>query len=111
MQAWCASSCLVMVRAVDVGAPAASLTGGEVAAADGKAVYGMSCAGRYAAMPPKLGDKAEFRALKNDAATASVIKVKGAMPLMGGAASNADAKAAIDHMFGQANLPPISLLI
>jgi cytochrome c5 len=87
---------------VVVGALAASLTAGPVVAADGKAVYGKSCAGCHAAMPPKLGDKAAFKALKKDAVTASVIKGKGAMPPMGGAASDADAKAAVDYMFSQA---------
>ena len=87
---------------VVVGAIAASLTTGQVAAADGKAVYGKSCAGCHAAMPPKLGDKAAFQKLKKDAATASVLKGKGAMPPKGGAASDADAKAAVDYMFSQA---------
>ena len=87
---------------VVVGAMAASLTAGQVVAADGKAVYGKACAGCHAAMPPKLGDKAAFQKLKKDAATASVIKGKGAMPPKGGAASDADAKAAVDYMFSQA---------
>ena len=85
-----------------VGALAASLTGGQAVAADGKAVYSKSCAGCHAAMPPKLGDKAAFQKLKKDAATASVIKGKGAMPPKGGAASDDDAKAAVDYMFSQA---------
>ena len=94
----------MMKRAIFVlvGAMAASLTAGQVVAADGKAVYGKSCAGCHAAMPPKLGDKAAFQKLKKDAATASVIKGKGAMPPKGGAASDADAKAAVDYMFSQA---------
>ena len=93
---------------VVVGAIAASLTMGQAAAADkaaapdGKAVYGKSCAGCHAAMPPKLGDKAAFQKLKKDAAAASVIKGKGAMPPKGGAASDTDAKAAVDYMFSQA---------
>ncbi len=87
---------------VVVGAMAASLTAGQVAAADGKAVYTKACAGCHAAMPPKLGDKAAFQKLKKDAATASVVKGKGAMPPKGGAASDADAKAAVDYMFSQA---------
>lgn len=86
---------------VVVGAMALSTTG-QVAAADGKAVYGKSCAGCHAAMPPKLGDKAAFQKLKKDAATASVVKGKGAMPPKGGAASDEDAKAAVDYMFSQA---------
>ncbi len=87
---------------VVVGALAASLTAGPAAAADGKAVYGKSCAGCHAAMPPKLGDKAAFQKLKKDASTAAVIKGKGAMPPKGGAASDDDAKAAVDYMFSQA---------
>ena len=54
------------------------------------------------AMPPKLGDKAAFAKLKKDAATAAVIKGKRAMPPKGGAASDADARAATDYMFVQA---------
>ncbi len=93
-----------MKRAVFVvaGALVASFTAGHVIAADGKAVYTKSCAGCHAAMPPKLGDKAAFQKLKKDAATASVIKGKGAMPPKGGAASDGDAKAAVDYMFSQA---------
>jgi len=87
---------------VVVGAMAASLTMGQAAAADGKAVYEKSCAGCHAAMAPKLGDKAAFKALKKDAASAAVVKGKGAMPPKGGAASDADAKAAVDYMFSQA---------
>ena len=92
-----------MKRAILVmGAMAASLTMGQATAADGKAVYTKSCAGCHAAMPPKLGDKAAFQKLKKDAATASVLKGKGAMPPKGGAASDDDAKAAVDYMFSQA---------
>jgi cytochrome c5 len=87
---------------VVVGAMAASLSMGQAAAADGKAVYDKTCAGCHAAMPPKLGDKAAFQKLKKDAAAASVVKGKGAMPPKGGAASDADAKAAVDYMFSQA---------
>ncbi len=79
------------------------VAGQAVAAAPaGKAVYDKACAGCHAAMPPKLGDKAAFAKLKKDAATATVIKGKGAMPPKGGAASDADARAATDYMFGQA---------
>ena len=89
---------------VAVGAVAFSLVASQsmAAAPDGKAVYGKSCAGCHAAMPPKLGDKAAFAKLKKDATTASVVKGKGAMPPKGGAASDADAKAAVDYMFSQA---------
>jgi cytochrome c5 len=87
---------------VVVGAMAASLAMGQAAAADGKAVYDKSCAGCHAAMAPKLGDKAAFQKLKKDAASASVLKGKGAMPPKGGAGSDADARAAVDYMFSQA---------
>ena len=86
---------------VVVGAIAASLTMGQATAADGKAVYDKSCAGCHAAMPPKLGDKAAFQKLKKDAAAASVIKGKGAMPPKGGAANEADVKAAVQYMISQ----------
>jgi len=78
---------------------------GQVAAADGKAVYEKSCAGCHAAMPPKLGDKAAFAPLIKqglNAVAAAVIKGKGAMPPKGGAASDADAKAAVEYMFSRA---------
>jgi len=94
-----------MKRAVfAVAAVATVLLAGQAMAAapDGKAVYGKACAGCHAAMPPKFGDKAAFQKLKPDAATASVIKGKGAMPPKGGAASDADARAAVEYMFSQA---------
>jgi cytochrome c5 len=88
-----------------VGAMAVSLTIGQAAAADGKAVYDKTCAGCHAAMPPKLGDKAAWAPLikkGGNALTASVIKGKGAMPPKGGAGSDADVKAAVDYMISQA---------
>ena len=95
-----------MKRAIFVvAATAASLTMGQVAAADGKAVYDKSCAGCHAAMQPKLGDKAAWAPLIKEGAsalTASAIKGKGAMPPKGGAASDADVKAAVDYMISQA---------
>ena len=79
-------------------------TTGQAAAADGKAVYEKSCGGCHAAMAPKLGDKAAFAPLikkgLNDVA-AVVIKGKGAMPPKGGAASDADAKAATEYMLSK----------
>lgn len=85
----------------------ALLTAGQVAAADGKAVYDKSCAGCHAAIPtaPKLGDKAAWIPLIKRGSkdlTAAVIKGKGAMPPKGGAASDADAKAAVDYMINAA---------
>ena len=90
---------------VGVGAMAAALAAGQVVAADGKAVYEKSCAGCHAAMAPKLGDKAAWAPLikRGDKdLTASVVKGKGAMPPKGGAASDADVKAAIDYMISAA---------
>lgn len=78
---------------------------GPAAAADGKAVYEKVCAGCHSAMMPKAGDKAVWAPLiKRGAAalTASVMKGKGAMPPKGGATSEADVKAAVDYLIGQA---------
>lgn len=78
---------------------------GQVAAADGKAIYDKSCGGCHNAMAPKLGDKAAWAPLikRGDKdLTASVVKGKGAMPPKGGAASDADVKAAIDYMISAA---------
>jgi len=85
-------------------ATAVLMTAGQVSAADGKAVYDKSCAGCHAAMAPKMGDKAAFAPLIKqgvDDVAAVVIKGKGAMPPKGGAASDADAKAAVDYMFSK----------
>ena len=56
-------------------------------------------------MSPKLGDKKAFAPIIKkglDAATAVVIKGKAPMPAKGGAASDADAKAAVEYMFSMA---------
>ena len=76
----------------------------QVTAADGKAVYEKSCGGCHAVMAPKLGDKIAFVPLIKkglDAVSAVVIKGKAAMPPRGGAASDADAKSAIEYMFSK----------
>lgn len=86
------------------GAVAALLAAGQVAAADGKAVYEKSCNGCHSAMKPKTGDKEAWAPLiKKGAAalTASVIKGKGIMPPKGTAASDADVKAAVEYMLSQ----------
>jgi cytochrome c5 len=73
-------------------------------AADGKAVYDETCAGCHSAMTPKIGDKAAWAPLikKGTAAlTASVMKGKGQMPPKGGAASEADVRAAVDYIIGK----------
>ena len=90
--------------ALVMGAVAACVAAGQVAAADGKAIYDKSCRGCHANMPPKLGDKTAWAPrLKNgaDALTASAIKGKGVMPPKGGAASDADVKAAVEYMISQ----------
>ena len=82
-------------------AVAGMLVVGAAAAADGKAVYDRTCSGCHSAMAPKTGDKAAWapRIKKGvGALTASVMKGKGAMPPKGGAASEAEVKAAVDYI-------------
>ena len=95
-----------MSRAVLVvlGAMAALLASGPVAAADGKTVWNKSCAGCHSVMAPKATDKAAWAPLiKKGAAelTAVVIKGKAPMPPKGGAASDADVKAAVEYIISQ----------
>ena len=85
-------------------ATAALVSTGQVAAADGKAVYEKSCKACHSAMKPKTGDKAAWAPLIKqgaDALTAAVIKGKPPMPPKGGAGSDADVKAAIEYMISQ----------
>lgn len=87
-----------------VGTVAALMAGGPLAAADGKAVYDKSCKGCHTAMKPKMGDKAAWAPLikQGDAAmTASVMKGKAPMPPKGGAANEADVKAAVEYIISQ----------
>ena len=78
---------------------------GQVAAADGKAVYEESCAGCHEdkAMPErlKLGDKAAWasRLKKGSKALVDVV-IKGEFPMppRGGARNDADAKAAVEYI-------------
>ena len=91
---------------VFVGMVAALMVAGQVAAADGKAVYDKSCAGCHKMMKPKMGDKAAWAPLiaqGADTLTASVIKGKKPMPPRGGAASDADVRAAVEYMMDQTN--------
>lgn len=77
---------------------------GPVAAADGKAVYEGTCAGCHSAMAPKFGDKAAWAPLIKKgvpALTAVVMKGKKPMPPKGGAASEAEVKAAVEYMISQ----------
>jgi cytochrome c5 len=86
------------------GAVAVLMFGGQVAAADGKAVYEKSCKGCHTAMKPKMGDKAAWAPLIAqgvDALTASVVKGKTPMPPKGGAANEADVKAAVEYIISQ----------
>jgi len=85
-------------------AVAALMIAGQAAAADGKAVYDKSCRGCHVAMKPKTGDKEAWAPLIKkgvDSLTASVIKGKGMMPPKGGAATDADVKAAVEYMMNQ----------
>jgi len=87
-----------------VGSVAAMMLGAQAVAADGKAVFDKSCAGCHKAMKPKMGDKAAWAPLiaqGADTLTASVIKGKGSMPPKGGAASDADVKAAVEYMISE----------
>ena len=91
----------VMILAVTV---AALTLGGQVAAAEGKAVYDKSCKGCHTAMKPKMGDKAAWAPLikQGEAAlTASVMIGKKPMPPKGGAANEADVKAAVEYIISQ----------
>ena len=94
-----------MKRAVLVLGAMGVMVAAGPAMADGKAVYEKACAGCHAAMDPKLGDKKAFEPLMKKglaAVSAVVIKGAGAMPPKGGAASDADAKAATEYMFSKA---------
>ncbi len=80
---------------------------GQVAAADGKAVYDSSCAACHKALPkaPKLGDKkawAPLVARGSKDLIASVIKGKSPMPPRGGAANENDVAAAVEYMINAA---------
>ena len=87
-----------------VGAVAALLAGGQVAAADGKAVFDKTCKGCHTMMKPKIGDKAAWAPLiaQGEAAlTAAVMKGMKPMPPKGGAANEADVKAAVEYIISQ----------
>lgn len=87
-----------------IGAMAAMLAAAPAAADDGKKVWDKSCGGCHAMMAPKFGDKAAwapFVKLGADKVTASVVKGKGVMPPKGGAASEADVRAAVEYVLDQ----------
>lgn len=76
----------------------------SVAAADGAAVWKKSCAGCHAVMAPKTTDKAAWAPLIKkgaDELTAVVVKGKAPMPPKGGAASEADVRAAVEYIISQ----------
>lgn len=80
---------------------------GQVAAADGKAIYDKGCGACHNAMDPKLGDKAKWAPLikkGTDELLATVVKGKAPMPPKGGqaSASNDDLKAAVEYMISKA---------
>ena len=86
------------------GAIAALMVAGQAVAADGKAVFEKTCKGCHTVMKPKIGDKAEWAPrIKQgvDALTATVMKGKPPMPPKGGAASEADVKAAVEYIISQ----------
>ena len=80
---------------------------GQVAAADGKAVFDKTCAACHKALPnaPKLGDKkawAPLIARGSKDLIASVVKGKAPMPPRGGAANEEDVAAAVEYMMNAA---------
>jgi cytochrome c5 len=86
------------------GTVAALMVSGQLAAADGKAVYEKSCAMCHKAMKPKMGDKAAWAPIIAQGVgpmTASVMKGKKPMPPKGGAASEEDVKAAVEYIFNE----------
>jgi cytochrome c5 len=86
------------------GTVAALALSGQLAAADGKAVFDKSCAGCHKMMKPKMGDKAAWApiiAQGVDPMTASVMKGKKPMPPKGGAAGEEEVKAAVEYIFSQ----------
>ena len=80
------------------------MASGQVMAADGKAVFNKTCRGCHTVMKPKIGDKAAWAPLIAqgvDTLTAVVMKGKPPMPPRGGAANEADVKAAIQYIISQ----------
>ena len=89
---------------VFAGLVAVLMASGPVAAADGKAVFEKTCAGCHKVMNPKMGDKAAWApriAQGTETLVASVVKGKKPMPPKGGAANDADAKAAVEYIISQ----------
>ncbi len=87
----------VVVAATFAAPPVAA----DDASAAGKKVWDKSCAGCHSMMAPKVGDKAAwapFVKLGAAEVTAVVVKGKGVMPPKGGAATEADVRAAVEYI-------------
>ena len=87
-----------------LGAMAAAIASGPAAATDGKTVWNKSCAGCHSVLAPKFGDKAAWAPLIKkgaDELTAIVVKGKAPMPPKGGAATEADVRAAVEYLISQ----------
>jgi len=92
---------LVLLGTVAV---AGLMASGQVMAADGQAVFNKTCRGCHTVMKPKIGDKAAWAPLIAqgvDTLTAVVMKGKSPMPPRGGAANEADVKAAIQYIISK----------
>ena len=86
------------------GVVATMLVCGPAAAADGQAVFNKTCKGCHTALKPKIGDKAAWAPLSAqgvDTRTAVVMKGKSPMPPRGGAANEAEVKAAIQYIISK----------
>src|SRR3972149_5147482 len=86
------------------GTVAALMVGGQAAAADGKAVFDKTCKACHMAMKPKMGDKAAWAPLiarAEPAGVPTVKKGKNPTPPRGGAANEADVKAAVEYIISQ----------
>lgn len=86
------------------GVIAGTLASGPSAAADGKTVWTKSCSGCHSVLAPKFGDKAAWAPLVKkgaDELTAIVVKGKSPMPPKGGAATEADVRAAVEYLISQ----------
>jgi cytochrome c5 len=84
-----------------VGTTVAIAVSAQVMAADGKAVFEKKCKGCHTLMHPKFGDKSDWAPLIAqgvDKLTAVVTKGKKPMPPRGGAANEAEVKAAVEYI-------------
>ena len=84
-----------------IGTLVAIMLSAQVKAADGKAVFNKKCKGCHTLMHPKFGNKADWAPLVAqgvDKLTAVVMKGKKPMPPRGGAANEAEVKAAVEYI-------------